>query len=739
MMKKKTRHNARRSTQDAVRKQKASNVSTSPQITDVSPQGYMTRWFSDYIFRKVSGDFYEVLREGIPIIDAAIRRLISLNGTIKIIGDNMPLVKELEDFCLYVPVNDMQKGIHAFLENSSNETFEQGFSISEFIATKDRKDIASLRVADSKNIIFRRNAESKAEPWYRYGVLTTSSYTLPGSVIEQIINASYGQTVSYGGVEETKLNLDNKLYFSINNENSNPYGVSIMRSLEFVAQILVTIQNSIKFSAERFGSPMYHVHRKGKFPGNADPVAEQKKLQTDFNTIISSKLKGQTADLVTVGGTDSEVAVKVIGGEGQILTFDIQLRHLLEQIVSKTNLPAWLLGVYWSTTERMATLEIEAALADAKIRQFAMLPEFIRLFSTFLKLRGRTWNSVTTSLDRAGDWGIIFETPNLRDILAIAQAKFLTAQADQMGAIAGTAKGTKAQRHIGTQAHRHKGTEARECSCGKTHYAVRGTQYVIKELQRPTPWPELDRVEDDYETTLKTRWQEMQEKVFLILKLSNAPQPPLKLRGGEGGVKDDLPGLEAFIFTEVQRAQIMQAYKDWLGAFDIADENSAIRWYYGQSYSLGLIQAANLIGKDRPILDIIKNKEIFDELCKNGFKLVKDNAELEIDKIQNLIESHVIAGSNPIQVARILENEFKGKDYDWERLARSEMSMAAERAKIDEWTEWDIKRVEFKPAPDACPICIAVAGDYDIGTCPIPVQDTHPRCRCGIRVSQSET
>ena len=733
-MKKKTKHKPQQ-------KQKASNVSTSPQITDASPQGYMTKWFSDYVFRKVSGDFYEILREGIPIIDAAIRRLISLNGTIKIIGDNMPLVKELEDFCLYVPVNDMQKGIHAFLENSSNETFEQGFSISEFIATKDRKDIASLRVADSKNIIFRKNTENKAEPWYRSGVLISSNYTLPGSVIEQIINARYGQTISYNGIDEIKLNLDNKLYFSINNENTNPYGVSIMRSLEFVAQILVTIQNSIKFSAERFGSPMHHVHRKGKFPGNADPVAEQRKLQIDFNTVISSKLKGQTADLVTVGGPDSEVSVKVIGGEGQILTFDIQLRHLLEQIVSKTNLPAWLLGVYWSTTERMATLEIEAALADAKIRQFAMLPEFIRLFSTFLKLRGRTWNSVTTSLDRPGDWGIIFETPNLRDILAIAQAKFLTAQADQMGAIAGTAKTTEAQRHRGTKAQRHRDTEARECSCGKTHYAERGTclpdrqaQYVNKELQRPAAWPELDKVENDYETTLKDKWEELQNQIFLILGFSHKTNTDFKESVKVSGKKE-----EAFTFTEVQRAQIMQAYKDWLGAFDIDDENSAIRWYYGQSYSLGLIQAASLIGKDRPILDIIKNKEIFDELCKNGFKLVKDNAELEIDKIQKLMESHVIAGSNPVQVADILRREFKNKDYDWERLARSEMSMAAERAKLDEWAEWDVKRVEFKPAPDACPICLAVAGDYDIGVCPVPIEDTHPRCRCSIRVSQSET
>ena len=65
--------------------------------------------------------------------------------------------------------------------------------------------------------------------------------------------------------------------------------------------------------------------------------------------------------------------------------------------------------------------------------------------------------------------------------------------------------------------------------------------------------------------------------------------------------------------------------------------------------------------------------------------------------------------------------------------------MAAEKAKLDEWAEWKIEKVEFVPAPDACPICFSLAGDYDIGDCPVPVDDTHPNCRCSIRPAESET
>ena len=60
------------------------------------------------------------------------------------------------------------------------------------------------------------------------------------------------------------------------------------------------------------------------------------------------------------------------------------------------------------------------------------------------------------------------------------------------------------------------------------------------------------------------------------------------------------------------------------------------------------------------------------------------------------------------------------------------MSVAAERAKIDEWKEWQTKKVAFVIAPDSCPVCISLEGEYDIGNAPVPGADTHPRCRCTL-------
>jgi len=729
------------------RAKKAQEFSSETQFRQSSPQGWMTSYFQDYYLRKVSGEFYEFLREGIPIIDSAIGRLISLNGTVKIIGDKADIVKELEDFCLNVPVNDMQKGIHAFMQNASNETFEQGFALAEFITTKDLKDIAGLRVADSKDIIFRKNTEGKAEPWYRYpGNVPSVTFSNPQSLVQRILTATYGQSVYVNGMMEEKLNPENKLYFSINNENNNPYGVSIMRSMEFVSKILMTMQDALLNVWERFGDPSFHIKYKTSKKDGVDLEARRQKLSTDFTAAVKAKREGKSADFVNAVDINSDIEISIIGSDGKELSLEVPSRHVLEQIVSKVNLPAWMLGLYWSTTERMATLEVESALQDSKIRQFAMLPEYIRFLSVVLKLRGHKWSSVTTDPNKPGDWGIMFETPNLHDIVAQAQARFLNAQADIM--VSGKNPSTsQTNMNIGGASYEINGMKfplsllktvgvqnfeplpkEKECKCGAEH--------LRKELNRPVPWPELDRIEVEYENELKFDWGELKDNIFKILQLPD--ETGIKAIKKDGP-SDNIPPEDAFTFSDEQRKRIFDSLKGFVGLYDLQDADSAIKWYYGRAFSVGILQAVNLIGETRPILDVIKNREVYDELTKTGFQLIKDNSTLAIkDQIIPAMEDGMTQGVNPKDVARDLEKLFGNKNSDWERLARSEMSMAAGTGKLREWEQWDVKNVEFTPAPDACEICLALAGDYEIKSCPLPNRDTHPRFRCAIRPASSE-
>ncbi|MDH4319889.1 MAG: hypothetical protein OEV73_00170 [Desulfobulbaceae bacterium] len=661
------------------------------QLRPNDGQGPFTPYFQSFIPRNVEASFYEFLREAIPIVDAAIGRLVSLDGHIVVKGNNDKLVDIINDWKDNVAVNDLQTGLQAFHANVSNEAFEQGFGLGEFITDKARRDIIGLRVADSKFIKFRRQS--------------------PAGGIDILQKAS-------ADLDWRLLKRDNLMYFSIGNENQNPHGTPMLRSCEFVAKVLATMHNSLLNVWERFGDPSYSVTYKTSKRDGADHKTRRDQMATEFDAAVRAKRAGKSADFIRAIDKDSDIDIKIIGADGQVLEMEVPSRHVLEQIVSKTGLPPWMLGLHWSTTERLANFEVEMVLADVVTRQAAKLPSFTRLVQTMLLLRGYTW--------KKGDWWLEFEQVNLHDVVAQAQARFLNAQADMY--------------HVQNAETLGIALDVRDLSIGKA-LAVHGEKSFklpgetvkaakscgCKEGRRAEEWPEVDSLEEEYEKRLQGDWADLLARVKTILGLDQA-------RGAKE--EGDPPG---FSMSAEQRGLIDAELKTWLAAYNPASKESPVYWFYGQAFSAGVIRAARMVEDEVTLLSILKNHGIFDKLVKDGFDLVKDNATKALrNKILPEMEAHVIAGSNPVEVARRLEKLFTDKNADWQRLARSEMAMAAESAKHAEWKERGLKRLDFAPAPDACDMCRSLAGEYDIDKCPLPVRDTHPRCRCSSRPAKSE-
>ncbi|WP_305046345.1 hypothetical protein [Geoalkalibacter sp.] len=648
-------------------------------------QGPFTPYFRAFVPRKVEATFFEFMRESIPIVDAAINRLVQLDGHIEVKGHNDTLVDEIQDWLYNVPVNDLQRGVQAFHQGMGNEAFEQGFVLGEFIADKSRRDIVGLRVADSKFIKFRRVADG----------------------LEMYQKAD-------GDHDWRLLKPDNLLYFSIGNENQNPYGTPTFRSCEFVTKVLTTIHNSQLNVWERFGDPSFSIIYKTSKKDGPDLSSRHKAITDEFNEAVRAKRAGHSADFVRAIDANSEIEIKVIGADGQVLELEIPARHVLEQIIAKSGLPAWMLGMHWSTTERLANYETEMLLADVGTRQAAKLPLFHNLIATLLRMRGRTW--------KKGDWWLEWGNVNLHDLEKQARARFLNAQADMYYLQNAQAAGITLSREdlsLGKQAGkelvvRHKGAGCGpDCGCK----SIAGQ----KEIMRTLPWPALDALEDGYEKQLKSDWADLAAQVRLAAGF-----------GMPKGAK--APEDEPFTLSVEQRSRILQALSDFVGTYVLDNPDSPVAWYYGQSFSLGAIQAAQLVGEERPAIETIRNSETLAKLSEEGFQRVKDNATKAIqDKILAEMEAHVLAGSNPLEVAARLEKLFDQQNSAWERLARSELSLAAENAKLEQWRAYGLKMVEFAPAPDACPLCVALAGDYEIAKVPLPVRDTHPRCRCATR------
>ncbi len=655
------------------------------QLRDNQGQGAYTKYYRTFVPRKVNAEFMEFLRESIPIVDGAINRLVALDGHIVVKGENEELVEEIKEFLYNVKVNDFQKGVHAFQQCLTSEAHEQGFALGEFALNKKRDDIIGLKVADSKFIQFKPTD-----------------------------NGEYEITQKLPGKEEAPLKLETLMYFGMNNENQNPYGIPMMRSCEFVAQAIHTIQNAVKNNWERFGDPSYSIIYKTSKKDGTDLQKRRQAISDEFAEAIKAKRNGQSADFIRAIDVNSDIEVKIIGADGQILEMEVPMRHLIEQIVAKTGLPAWMLGLHWSTTEGLSDAEAEMVLADVETRRAGKLPLVYNLIRTLLAVRGRAW--------KKGDWYLEWAGINLRDVVKQAQARFLNAQADMYYMTNAAEAGIdldindlalgKSMKFPGV---RRLKMSAGPCGC--------------KELGRANPWPELDKAEDDYVACLQGDWAALLEDVKMILKLGLA----------KSAKEPESDPLAPFGFTEEQRTAVMDALKGWTGQFRWDDPDSPLAWYYGQAYSLGLIQAAQAAGKENPLLSLIKNREIFETLTKEGFLLLKNKATKAIvGKILPEMQAHALSGSNPLEVGKRLEKLFGDKNSDWERLARSEMAMAAEQAKGDEWEAWDVETLEFSPAPDACPICKALAGEYPIKECPLPVRDTHPRCRCARNLGAGE-
>ena len=123
---------------------------------------------------------------------------------------------------------------------------------------------------------------------------------------------------------------------------------------------------------------------------------------------------GAVRDFVAVG----DVAIKVIGSDGKILDAEVPVRQILEQLVAKTGLPPFLLGISWSTTERMSTQQADILTTELWALRRTVEPVVRKICRMFLALEG---------LDDRVE--ILWNDISLQDITEEAKAQMYQAQA----------------------------------------------------------------------------------------------------------------------------------------------------------------------------------------------------------------------------------------------------------------------------------------------------------------------
>ncbi|MCC8016597.1 MAG: hypothetical protein LIO43_04350 [Clostridiales bacterium] len=127
--------------------------------------------------------------------------------------------------------------------------------------------------------------------------------------------------------------------------------------------------------------------------------------------------KESVKDFVAVG----DVSVKVIGADNNVLSSEIPVRQLLEQIVAKTGLPPYMLGLSWSTTERMSTQQADMLTTELEAYRRMLNPVLFKIGRKYLDING-------ISLPVKVSWGDI----TLQDETEHARARLYDAQADKI-------------------------------------------------------------------------------------------------------------------------------------------------------------------------------------------------------------------------------------------------------------------------------------------------------------------
>lgn len=99
----------------------------------------------------------------------------------------------------------------------------------------------------------------------------------------------------------------------------------------------------------------------------------------------------------------------------------VPVRQILEQLIAKTGLPPFLLGLSWSSTERMSAQQVDILTAEIWALRRAVEPILRRICKMYLALEG---------LDDRVE--LKWEDISLQDITREAQAELYKAQAEKL-------------------------------------------------------------------------------------------------------------------------------------------------------------------------------------------------------------------------------------------------------------------------------------------------------------------
>lgn len=328
---------------------------------------------------------YLALRENIPIIDAAIDKILRLVGSFQVTCKNKGTQEELNGFLQNVPVGAAGAGVQTFLNCYLSDLLTYGNAAGEMVVQNGR--LAALYNASLDDV------ELKEVTPLDIQVLRRENGTSVPVKYPQLVFCS-----------------------ALNPPSGSALGISILRGLPFVSNILLQIYHAIGTNWQRLGSVRFAVTYKPS--SDAMDQAYARERAEEIAGEWGRAMRGnEVSDFISVG----DVSIKTVGADCQIPDSEVPVRQMLEQIVAKLGIPPFLLGLTWSSTERMSSQQADILTSELESYRRILNPIIERICAMWLSLNG-------TPEDLTIEWDDI----SLQDTVDLASARYQNARAAQI-------------------------------------------------------------------------------------------------------------------------------------------------------------------------------------------------------------------------------------------------------------------------------------------------------------------
>lgn len=331
---------------------------------------------------------YKALREAVPVIDAAIFKTVRLTGGFRVECENGAAQKAVDNFVSGVSVGGNRQGLSAFIETYFEQLLTYGTAVGELITNTEGIPCALFNAPLDGIELKRHKNGFDVEVFVRNGA----------------------QTVKAPRQDLCLLSV-------LNPEPGALTGNSLLKGLPFVSSVLLKIYESIGANWERIGNLRFAVTYNPKNDAVDRAYAKDRAMQVAREWGEAMQSGSEIRDFVAVG----DVQIKVIGADNQILDSDVPVRQMLEQIVAKTGLPPFMLGLSWSSTERMSTQQADVLTSELEAYRRILTPVIKKICTMYLRSNGF-----------ASSAKVVWDDITLQDEVEQSRAMLYRAQAEKI-------------------------------------------------------------------------------------------------------------------------------------------------------------------------------------------------------------------------------------------------------------------------------------------------------------------